>query len=59
MASRAYALIQGRGYVTPQDVKSVGMDVLRHRVIVSYEAEAEEKTSEDLIRQIFNAVKVP
>jgi MoxR-like ATPase len=59
MASRAYALLQGRGYVTPQDVKSVGTDVLRHRVIVSYEAEAEEKTSEDLIRQIFNAVKVP
>jgi MoxR-like ATPase len=59
MASRAYALIQGRGYVTPQDVKSVGMDVLRHRVIVSYEAEAEEKTSEDLIRQVFNTVKVP
>jgi MoxR-like ATPase len=59
MASRAYALIQGRGYVTPQDVKSVGTDVLRHRLIVSYEAEAEEKTSEELIRQIFNAVKVP
>ncbi len=59
MASRAYALIQGRGYVTPQDVKSVGMDVLRHRLIVTYEAEAEEKTSEDLIQQIFNTVKVP
>jgi len=59
MASRAYALIHGRGYVTPQDVKSLGMDVLRHRLIVSYEAEAEEKTSEDLIQQIFNAVKVP
>ncbi|MGV8075105.1 MAG: AAA family ATPase [Syntrophobacteraceae bacterium] len=59
MASKAYALIQGRGYVTPQDVKSVGTDVLRHRVIISYEAEAEEKTSEDLIRQIFDAVKVP
>ena len=59
MASKAYALIQGRGYVTPQDVKSVGMDVLRHRVIISYEAEAEEKTSEDLIGQIFNTVKVP
>ena len=59
MASRAYALIQGRGYVTPQDVKSLGMDVLRDRLIVSYEAEAEEKTSEDLIQQIFNAVKVP
>jgi MoxR-like ATPase len=59
MASKAFALLQGRGYVTPQDVKSIGMDVLRHRVIVSYEAEAEEKTSEDLIRQIFNTVKVP
>ena len=59
MAARAYALIQGRGYVTPQDVKSIGLDVLRHRVIVSYEAEAEEKTSEDLIRQILNTVKVP
>jgi MoxR-like ATPase len=59
MAARAYALIQGRGYVTPQDVKSIGLDVLRHRVIVTYEAEAEEKTSEDLIRQILNTVKVP
>ncbi len=59
MASKAYALLQGRGYVTPQDVKSVAPDVLRHRVIVSYEAEAEEKTSEDLIRQILSAVKVP
>ncbi|MFH1076751.1 MAG: MoxR family ATPase [Pseudomonadota bacterium] len=59
MAAKAYALLQGRGYVTPQDVKSIGMDVLRHRVIVSYEAEAEEKTSEDIIQQIFAAVKVP
>jgi MoxR-like ATPase len=59
MASKAFALIQGRGYVTPQDVKSVGMDVLRHRIIVSYEAEAEEKSSEDLIVQVFNTVKVP
>jgi len=59
MASKAQALIEGRGYVTPQDVKSVGMDVLRHRVIVTYEAEAEEKTSEDLVRQIFDAVEVP
>ena len=59
MASRAYALIQGRGYVTPQDVKSIGMDVLRHRVIITYEAEAEEKTSEDLIQQIFDTIKVP
>jgi MoxR-like ATPase len=59
IAARAEALLQGRGYVTPQDVKSIGMDVLRHRVIVTYEAEAEEKTSEDLIKQIFDAVEVP
>jgi MoxR-like ATPase len=59
MASKAHALLQGRGYVTPQDVKSIGMDVLRHRVIVSYEAEAEEKTSEDIIKQIFDMVEVP
>ncbi|MBN1257959.1 MAG: AAA family ATPase [Planctomycetes bacterium] len=59
MASKAKALLQGRGYVTPQDVKDIGMDVLRHRVIVTYEAEAEEKTSEDLVKQIFNTVEVP
>lgn len=59
VASRAYAFIQGRGYVTPQDVKTIGMDVLRHRVIVSYEAEAEEKTSEDIIQEIFDNIEVP
>ena len=59
MASKAHALIEGRGYVIPQDVKTVGMDVLRHRVIVSYEAEAEEKSSEDLVQQIFDTVEVP
>jgi MoxR-like ATPase len=59
IASRAQALLEGRGYVTPQDVKSIGMDVLRHRVIVTYEAEAEEKTPEDLIKQIFDTVEVP
>lgn len=59
MASRAYALLQGRGFVIPQDVKSIGADVLRHRVIISYEAEAEEKTPEDLIQQIFDTLKVP
>ncbi|MDP2906295.1 MAG: MoxR family ATPase [Candidatus Omnitrophota bacterium] len=59
LASKAYAFIQGRGYVTPQDVKSIGADVLRHRVIVSYEAEAEEKTSEDIIKKIFSEVEVP
>ena len=59
LASKAYAFIQGRGYVTPQDVKSIGMDVLRHRIIVSYEAEAEEKTSEDIIKKIFDEIEVP
>ena len=59
IASKAHALIEGRGYVIPQDVKTVGMDVLRHRVIVTYEAEAEEKSSEDLVQQIFDTVEVP
>ncbi len=59
VASKAYAFTQGRGYVTPQDVKSIAPDVLRHRVIVSYEAEAEEKTSEDIIRKILSEVEVP
>ncbi len=59
LAAKAFAFIQGRGYVTPQDIKSIGPDVLRHRVIVSYEAEAEEKTSEDILRTIFNGVEVP
>jgi len=59
IASKAYAFLQGRGYVTPQDIKTIGMDVLRHRVIVSYEAEAEDKTSEDIVTQIFNEVEVP
>ncbi len=59
IASKAYAFLQGRGYVTPQDIKSIGMDVLRHRVIVSYEAEAEEKASEDVIQKIFDEIEVP
>lgn len=59
MAAKAQALVQGRGYVTPQDVKDIGMDVLRHRVIITYEAEAEEKTSEDIVKQIFDTVEVP
>jgi MoxR-like ATPase len=59
LAAKAYAFIQGRGYVTPQDVKSIGPDVLRHRVIVSYEAEAEEKTSDDIIKRILGEVEVP
>ncbi len=59
LASKAYAFMHGRGYVTPQDVKSIGQDVLRHRVIPSYEAEAENMTSEDLVNRIFQEVLVP
>jgi len=59
LAAKAHAFIQQRGYVTPQDVKSIGADVLRHRVIVSYEAEAENKTSEDIIKTIFDTIEVP
>jgi MoxR-like ATPase len=59
LASRAHAFLNGRGYVTPQDIKSVGLDVLRHRVIVSYEAEAEEITSETVIQRIFSGLPVP
>ncbi|MBD3234512.1 MAG: AAA domain-containing protein [candidate division Zixibacteria bacterium] len=59
LASRANAFLNGRGYVTPEDVKSIGMDVLRHRVIISYEAEAEELTSDDIITKVFDGVEVP
>jgi MoxR-like ATPase len=59
IASKAHAFIRGRGYVTPQDVKSIGMDVLRHRVIPTYEAEAEEMTSEDILKKIFDEIEVP
>ena len=59
MASKANAFIEGRGYVTPQDVKTVAMKVLRHRVIITYEAEAEEKTSEDIVNHILQTVDVP
>ena len=59
IAAKAHAFVQQRGYVTPQDVKSIGFDVLRHRVIVSYEAEAEDKTSEDIIKTIFDNIAVP
>jgi MoxR-like ATPase len=59
LAAKAHAFLRGRGYVTPQDVKSTGMDVLRHRVTVTYEAEAEDKTSEMIIQKIFNEMPVP
>jgi MoxR-like ATPase len=59
LAAKAFAFLKGRGYVTPQDVKSIGMDVLRHRVAITYEAEAEEKTSETVIQKIFDELPVP
>lgn len=59
MAAKAHAFLRGRGYATPEDVKQIGMDVLRHRVIVTYEAEAEEMTSERILAQIFDQVEVP
>ena len=58
-AARARAFLEGRGFVTPQDIKAVGYHVLRHRVITTYEAEAEEISSEDILRQIFDNVPVP
>ena len=58
-AAKAYAFLQGRGYVIPQDIKSIGLDVLRHRVLLSYEAEAEDLTSDDIITKIFENIEVP
>ena len=59
LASKAVAFMNGRSFVTPQDIKDVGLDVLRHRVIVSYEAEAEDVSSDDIIKKIFETVPVP
>ena len=59
LAAKAYAFLRGRGYVTPQDVKSISMDTLRHRVSVTYEAEAEEQTSETVIQKILDELPVP
>ncbi|MBW2708452.1 MAG: MoxR family ATPase [Deltaproteobacteria bacterium] len=59
MAARAHAFVSGRGYVTPQDVKTMAPDILRHRIILSYEAEAEEKTTDDLIQVLLERLEVP
>jgi MoxR-like ATPase len=59
LAARAWALLQGRDYVIPEDVKGIGPDVLRHRLILTYEAEAQGVTTDELIRQVFHAVPVP
>jgi len=58
-ASRAHAFLRGRGYVVPEDVKSVAMDVLRHRVLLTFEAEAEDITSDGVIAKVLEAVDVP
>ncbi len=58
-AAKAYAFLQGRGYVTPEDVKSMGADVLRHRILLTYEAEAENTTTDDIVQKLFMAVEVP
>jgi MoxR-like ATPase len=58
-AARAHAFIKGRGYVTPEDIKAIGLDVLRHRIILTYEAEAEDVTTEQIISRVFDAVQVP
>ena len=59
LAARARAFIEHRGYITPEDVRFVGADVLRHRIILTYEAEAEELTSEDIIQRLFETIEVP
>jgi MoxR-like ATPase len=59
VAAKAWALLQGRSYVTPEDVKSISPDVLRHRIILTYEAEAQAVTTDDLIKKIMNTIPVP
>jgi len=59
LAAKTWALMQGRSYTTPQDIKSIGPDVLRHRIILSYEAEAQGITTDDLIKKVFNSIPVP
>jgi MoxR-like ATPase len=59
MAARAHAFLRHRGYVTPEDIKAIGVDVLRHRVILTYEAEAEDMTAETVVRKLFERVEVP
>lgn len=58
-AAKAYAFLSGRGYVTPEDIKEIGPDVLRHRILLTYEAEAENVTTEEIIEKLFTTVEVP
>ncbi|MCP4703067.1 MAG: AAA domain-containing protein [candidate division Zixibacteria bacterium] len=59
LAAKAHAFLKGRGYITPEDIKAIGTDILRHRVLITYEAEAEEMTSDDIVQKIFDAIEVP
>jgi len=59
IAAKAHAFLKGRGYITPEDIKAIGPDVLRHRILLTYEAEAEEMTTDDIVRRVFDAVEVP
>ena len=59
LAAKAHAFIRGRGYVTPEDVKSIAFDVLRHRIILTYEAEAEDVTTEQIIQRVLDTIEVP
>ncbi|HRX03060.1 MAG TPA: ATPase, partial [Anaerolineae bacterium] len=59
LASRAHAFLQGRGFVTPEDIKAIAPDVLRHRIITTYEAEAENITSDHIVRRILDYTPVP
>jgi MoxR-like ATPase len=59
LAARAHAFLRHRGYVTPEDVKAVGPDVLRHRLVLTYEADAEEVTSEQIVKRVFEVIEVP
>jgi MoxR-like ATPase len=59
LAAKAHAFLAGRGYVTPQDVKDIALEVLRHRVMITYEAEAEERTSDSIVQEILDHIPVP
>jgi len=59
LAAKAHAFIRGRGYITPEDIKAIGPDVLRHRILITYEAEAEEMTSDDIVQKLFDTIEVP
>ncbi|MBU8934677.1 MAG: MoxR family ATPase [candidate division Zixibacteria bacterium] len=59
LAAKAHAFLKGRGYVTPEDIKAIGHDVLRHRILITYEAEAEEIDSDSIVAKVFDAIEVP